>query len=318
MGCQGSKTTAKFSHQAENNEQTNTMTNKASDVPVFVSTEWLSEKMKDGGGGVCIVDVSWHMPQANRDPEAEYKDKHILGAHFLNLSDCKDKSSNLEMMLPSPDDFAKCVGALGIGNDSHVVVYDNNAKLGMFSAPRAWYMFRVFGHDKISILNGGFPKWVAEDRPTTSEVPDVDAVTYSPCFRANLVKDRADVESNMSENRYTLLDARPPGRFNGEDPEPVPNIKSGHVKGSVNIPFPKTLDGDSKLFKEPNQLKDIFSDAGIDLSQPLTVLCGTGLTASFLVLAAFSCGKLDVPIYDGAWMEWFLKSDPDTMEGVPE
>ncbi|XP_070572778.1 thiosulfate sulfurtransferase-like isoform X2 [Ptychodera flava] len=295
------------------------MSDKQGSTPLLVSANWLAEKFNDGTvGDIRILDVSWHMPQTQRDAAAEYKDKHIPGALFLDLNTCRDTSSELEMMLPSADTFADSVGKLGVTNDTHVVLYDNNDKLGMFSAPRAWYTFRVFGHAKVSILNGGLPKWIAEDQPTTDEIQEVESITYTPAMRKDLVKDREDVESNISEKRYTLVDARPPGRFKGEDPEPVPNIKPGHIKGSVNIPFTKTLNPDTKLLKEPDQLRAIFKENDVDLSKPVTFVCGTGLTASILALAAHYIAKVDVPIYDGAWMEWFLKADADTMENVPE
>ncbi|XP_077996101.1 thiosulfate sulfurtransferase-like [Glandiceps talaboti] len=320
MGCSGSKATTGSTGATTNQNNENGMSeNKSGCVQDVVSVEWLAEKFDDGSvSELRILDVSWHMPQTERDAAAEYEKQHIMGALFLDLKTCRDTSSDLEMMLPSADVFAEQVGKLGVTNDTHVILYDNNEKLGMFSAPRAWYMFHVFGHDKVSVLNGGLPKWIAEDHPTSDETLDVETVTYTPSFRSSLVKGKGDVESNISENSFTVVDARPPGRFKGEDPEPVPGIKSGHIKGTVNIPFMKTMDSDTKLLKDIEQLKVVFNDAGVDLNKSVVVMCGTGLTASFLALAAHYSTKTDLPLYDGAWMEWFLKADAETMENVPE
>ena len=195
------------------------------DVCALVSVEWLQAARQQPD--LRIIDGSWHMPAWKRDPLKEYKESHIPGALYFDLDACADLSAPLPHTLPSKETFADYVANLGINNSTRVVVYDNNAQFGGFSAQRVWWMFRVFGHDKVSVLNGGFVKWVEAGLETTAEVTSVDRQPYTADYRAGLVRHLADVEDNVKTQKCALLDARSKGRFDGTMPEPRPGMMYG-------------------------------------------------------------------------------------------
>lgn len=192
-------------------------------VPTLVDADWLKENVAGQGVDLRVVDASWHMPMTKRDAAEEYKDKHIPGAVFFDLNEVKDKSAkNGDQILPSAEQFSEYVGALGITRDTHVILYDNNDKIGMFSAPRAWYIFRVYGHTKLSILNGGLPQWLEKGGEVTSEVPGISKAQYQGALRKGLVRYYYDVVSNLTDKTFVYVDGRPAPRFNGTGPEPRP------------------------------------------------------------------------------------------------
>lgn len=262
----------------------------------FVSTDWLAARL--GDPTLVIIDGSWFLPAANRRPREEYLAGHIPGAVFFDIDEVADKSTGLPHMLLAPEPFAKAVGALGIGDGMTIVIYDED---GLFSAPRVWWEFSAMGAVDIRILEGGGPKWRAEGRPLESDVPLRRPARFTPRFRPELVRSFEQVEKALAE-RQTVVDARPPGRFAGRDPEPRPGVVSGHMPGSVNIPALELAEG-GKL-KPIADLRTMFDRVGIDLSQPITATCGSGVTASTLTLALRLAGAKDVAVYDGAWAEW--------------
>lgn len=237
---------------------------------------------------------------------------------FFDIDDCADKSTQLSHMLPKPSEFENYVGRLGINSDTHVIVYDNNDKFPLFSAQRVWWTFRVFGHDRVSVLEGGFRKWCAENNPVTDAVENVPAEKFKAAFRPNLVKSFEDIEKNQfMAKAFTLVDARPAGRFEGTAPEPRPDVKPGCIPDSLNLPFMDVMDLDQQTFCSREELERIFKQKGIDLTKPIISSCGSGISACLVALAAYVCGKEDVPVYDGSWTEWYKRAKPEQMKNVP-
>ena len=191
-------------------------------VDPFVTVEWLKSKLDTDATGIRLLDCQWHMPHTKRVGREEYKQKHIPGALFFDLEECSDKNTDIDHMLPKPEAFADYIGKLGVNNNTHVVLYDNHDKFGLFSAQRVWWTFRVFGHadNLISIVNGGFPAWMTAGYETTDVVPTVGVEKYTATFNGHLVKSMDEVRSLLKEQKVTVLDARPSGRFEGTAPEP--------------------------------------------------------------------------------------------------
>ena len=248
------------------------------------------------------VDASWHMPSEKRDAQAEYAREHIPGAVFFNLDDISDPDSPYPHMLPSPERFAEKISALGISNDDHVVVYDT---AGLFSAPRAWWMFRVFGHNSVSVLDGGLPQWKADGLPLEQGIVQPSAVPFISRFRPELVRSAQDILAAQEP----VLDARSADRFHGRVAEPRPGLRSGHIPGSRNLPWNQLLDASKTHFLPPGQLQAAFVAAGIDPAKPLITSCGSGVSACILALALDQLGQKDVAVYDGSWAEWGSRQD---------
>ncbi|XP_071107434.1 3-mercaptopyruvate sulfurtransferase-like isoform X1 [Haliotis cracherodii] len=287
-------------------------------VMALVSTKWLAGSIISNSKCIRIIDASWHLPTSGRNGKLEFEQKHIPGAQFFDIDECANKSSPFGHMLPGPDEFEAYVGDLGIGNNTHVIVYDNNELFGLFSAQRVWWTFRVFGHAKVSVLDGGFPKWCRENNLTSSESRSVSINRFKANFNPAFVKSFGDVKRNIDDKQFQLVDARAPGRFQGISPEPRQNIKPGHIPGSINIPFMDVLDPDTKTMKTATELKQLFASANVDLSKPVTVSCGSGVSACCIALAAYQCGKEDVSIYDGSWTEWYLRALPSDRANCPQ
>lgn len=283
----------------------------AADSPFTVDADWLQQRL--GEPGLTIVDASWYLPAHKRDARTEYDAAHIPGAVFLDQDAISDPDSELPHTLPSPRHFARFVGTLGISADDTIVVYDGP---GFFSAPRAWWMFRIMGVYQVFVLDGGFDNWRAEGRPTTSEVTKI-----APCiFHAEF--DEARVVSfpemrHIVENRGSqIADARGAGRFAGTEPEPRAGMRSGHMPGARNVPV-GALSKDGYLLPIP-QLREVFGNAGIDLDRPIVTSCGSGVTAAALTLALETIGHGDNRLYDGSWTEWGGRSDTPVETGDGE
>ncbi|XP_067415105.1 thiosulfate sulfurtransferase [Emydura macquarii macquarii] len=277
----------------------------------LVSSKWLSESVRANriGPSLRVLDASWYAP-GERDALKEFRDRHIPGASFFDIEECKDKSSPYELMLPSEAHFADYVGHLGISNDTHVVVYDGD-DLGSFYAPRAWWMFRVFGHRTVSVLNGGFKNWVKEGHPVTSEISRPEPAAFKATLDKSLLKTYADMVENTESKRFQVVDSRSEGRYRGTEPEPGnEGLEPGHIPGSLNMPFFKFLTEDG-FEKSPEEIRSMFQEKKVDLSQPLIATCRKGVTACHIALAAYLCGKPDVAIYDGSWSEWFRRAPPE-------
>jgi thiosulfate/3-mercaptopyruvate sulfurtransferase len=274
----------------------------------FVSTDWLAAHLDDPN--IAILDGSWHL--AGRDARAEYAAAHIPGALFFDIDAVSDRSNPLPHMLPSAEQFSRMVGELGIDEKQRIVVYDT---LGLFSAPRVWWTFKVMGARDVVILDGGLPKWIAEGRPV-----DAQAVVRAPrSFHAHLepsvVRDLSEVRANLDTRRFQLVDARPAPRFRGETPEPRSWVKSGRVPGSFNVPSGEVI-ADGRM-KDPPALHAAFAAGGVDLAKPVVTSCGSGVNAAILSLALAMLGVKNTALYDGSWTEWGARDDVPIATGAP-
>ncbi len=279
-----------------------------SDNSSIVETDWL-EKHLDAPD-IAVLDGSMHLPNTDRDAKLEFSQLRIPGAHFFDIDEVSDTASTLPHMLPSPKKFSTCVGKLGIGNGTRVVVYDS---AGLFSAARVWWMFRIMGHDDVAILNGGLPKWMAEDRALESgPVKRVQECSFTARFQASKVKSLDDILKVVaSDAPCQIADARSAARFEGGVPEPRPELKSGRIPGSRNVPYTNLLEDDGTL-KNIEEIRTAFLDSGIDPAKPVITTCGSGVTAAVLVLGLSLIGKnKSVTLYDGSWSQWGAE------DGVP-
>lgn len=272
-------------------------------LDAIVSTEWLAEHLIDPD--VHVVDGTWHMPQLERDARREFTEAHISGAVFFDIDAIADSDTNLPHMLPSPEKFAREVGALGIGDGDQVVVYDVR---GVVSAARVWWTFRAFGHEDVAVLDGGLRQWRAEGRPVESGTPSPIGRRLTARLRPALVRDLEAVRANLATRAAQVIDARSRGRFAGTEPEPRAGLRGGHIPGSLNLPYDELYRPDGTLRPEP-ELRDAFAKAGLDPSRPVITSCGSGVTASVLALALHVLGQRDVAVYDGSWSEWGGRTD---------
>lgn len=269
----------------------------------LVSTDWLLAHLSDPD--IRVVDASWYLPMSGRDPRAEYAEARIPGAVFFDIDEICDLSSPYPHMLPPAEKFASRARRLGLGDGNHIVVYDGS---GISSAARVWWMFRVFGHDEISVLDGGFPRWKGQGKPL-SDLPEIGRERhFTARFNALMVRETGQVGAAAESGRTQIIDARSAGRFSGKDPEPREGLRGGHIPGSCNLPFTALFDED-RLFKRGDALRRAFLDAGVDLNRPIITTCGSGVTASVLALGLHLLGHRNVGLYDGSWSEWGSRED---------
>ena len=284
------------------------------ETPLVVTPAWLAAE-GGAGSGVRVLDGSWHLPTLARDPVAEFLEAHIPGAAFFDIDSVCDPDSSLPHMLPSPALFARSVSALGIGNDSHVVVYDT---VGLYSAARVWWMFRVFGHERVSILAGGLPLWRAEGHAVESGKATIAPDSFTATARDDtLVRSFEQVRATFGTGSAQIVDARAAARFSGEDPGPRPDLPRGHIPGSRNVPFSAVLDDDEAALSDAAAIRRAFEDAGVDPARPVIATCGSGITACTLALALATIGADRVAVYDGSWTDWGSRADAPVETGGP-
>jgi thiosulfate/3-mercaptopyruvate sulfurtransferase len=268
------------------------------DPQLLVSTDWLANHL--AAPDLRVLDASWHLPGSDRDARAEYEAAHIPGARFFDIDEISDSQSNLPHMAPPPEKFVSRMRAMGIGDGHRIVVYDS---LGIYSAPRVWWLFRLFGKQDVAVLDGGLPKWRAEGRPVEDIAPLLRDRHFTARRDAGLVRDVTQVAASAKLGDAQILDARTPERFRGEAPEPRPGLRSGHIPGSKNVPF-KTMLNDDGTMKDKDGLRAAFEAAGVDVNGPVITSCGSGVSAAILNLALERLGNRSHALYDGSWAEW--------------
>lgn len=267
------------------------------DPKTLVSTEWLGAHLNDPD--LRIIDASWHL-DPERNAKAEYNDAHIPNARFFDVEEISDTRSELPHMAPPPEKFISRMRAMGIGDGHQVVIYDNS---GLHSAARVWWLFKLMGKNDVAMLDGGFAKWQAEGRPVEDMPPIMRDRHMTVQRQAALVRDVTQVASASKLGDHEIIDARAPERFRGDAAEPRPGLRAGHIPGAKNVPFGRLYNQDGTM-KSPEELKQVFIDAGVDLSKPAITTCGSGVTAASLFLALERIGHRSHSLYDGSWAEW--------------
>jgi len=273
----------------------------------LVSTEWLAGAL--GAPDLMVFDATKYLPNEPFDGVTKYREAHISGAHFFDIDEVADPDTTLPHMAPTAGRFARLMGEMGISNTTRVIFYDQK---GLQSSARGWWLMKLFGHEKTAVLDGGLPKWLAEGRATESgDAKSAAPTSYTPDFRADLVKGIGDVKRIIADGSALILDARAKGRFDGSAPEPRPGLPSGHMPGAKSVPFNELLNADFTM-RDAAALRARFALAGADGGKPIITSCGTGVTACILALGLKQAGLGDAAIYDGSWTEWAGR--PETLK----
>lgn len=268
-----------------------------SDNSAFVTADWLEKRL--GEPGLKIVDGAWYLPAQQRDARAEYDAGHIPGAVFFNHDLTVEPGSKLPHTLPSAESFARFAGAMGISETDTIIVYDG---FGLFSAPRTRWLFRVMGAENVFILDGGLDGWKKDGRPLTAEITKIAPNVFNAELKAEQVATLEDMREIVADGTTQIADARPAGRFKGQDPEPRPGLRGGHMPGAKNIAFSNFSRDGHMVGKD--ELKALLEDSGVDLSKPVVTSCGSGVSAAIISLALETVGHKDNRLYDGSWAEW--------------
>lgn len=246
-------------------------------------------------GKVRVIDGSWALD--GTDMHALYDQGHIPGAVFFDIEAISDTATGLPHMAPSPDLFARSVGAMGVSADDTVVVYDQQ---GLFSAARVWWTFRLMGHRDVRVLKGGLPAWRAAGFAVTDAATEPKPAAYTPAPQGGMVLDLTGMRQALDDGKI-VLDARSAARFDGTAPEPRAGLRSGHMPGAISLPFGELIrDG---ALKPADELKAILDAKGVEDGKPVVTTCGSGVTAAIISLALAEVGRPS-QLYDGSWSEW--------------
>ncbi|MEH6631981.1 MAG: 3-mercaptopyruvate sulfurtransferase [Halopseudomonas aestusnigri] len=264
----------------------------------IVSTQWLADHLS--APDVRVVDGTYYLPNENKNARELYEEQHIENTVFFDIDDISDEANPLPHMIPSDIKFASRVRKLGLGDGNRIIIYDQR---GLFSAARVWWMFKLFGHKDVAVLDGGLPKWLQENRPVDDNKVYPGERHFSPRFNSFLVRDKAQLIKNLDTSKEQVLDARAAGRFTGETPEPRATLRSGHIPGSLSLPFTNLLN-DEGVLKSIEDLRALYKKAGVDYSKPIVTSCGSGVTAAVLSLGLELTGHKNISLYDGSWTEW--------------
>jgi len=270
----------------------------------LVSTDWLAAHL--GEPDLQVLDATFYLPHLKRDASAEFEQAHIPGARFFDIDRVADHSNPLPHMLPDPAAFADAVGALGVGSGDRVVVYGGR---GLIASARVWWTFRVFGHDRVAVLDGGLAKWRKEGRPVESGRPVPTPRRFAAAYHEDLVADLARVRAVLGRRDAQIIDARSRGRFTATEPEIRPGLRGGHIPGSLNLPYNELFRADDDAMLPADQVRGAFTRAGLDPGGPVVATCGSGVSAAVLALALYRLGRRDAAVYDGSWTEWGGRAD---------
>ncbi len=273
-------------------------------ISPLVAIDWLASRFDNPD--IRTLDATFFLPHQSRNAEMEFHREHIPGSRFFDIDKIAHQRSTLPHMLPSAGQFADSAGKLGIDKDTHVVVYDNNS---FMASARVWWTFRVFGHERCSVLDGGFKFWKSAGLPVEHRSSPVIARQFESDYRQSLVCNINEMFQILKTSATQIVDARSVGRFAGAEPEPRPGLRSGHIPNSFNLPFTEVVDPENGCIKPGNELCGLFKSLGVSLEKPLIASCGSGVTASILVLALYCIGKKDAAVYDGSWTEWGARTD---------
>lgn len=277
----------------------------------LVSTEWLAQHRE--APDIRIVDGTFTLPGVSPTAPELYRRRHIEGAIFFDIDDIADSASPLPHMLPSPEKFAQRMRKLGLGDGHRIIVYDS---AGLSSAARPWWMLRVFGHRDVAILDGGLPKWQAEGRPVTDAIPAPRERHFTARLNTLLVRDKAQLLANLESRREQVIDARSRERFAGTAKEPRAGLRSGHIPGSLNLPYDELTDPRTRTLLPAEALARRFSAAGLAPGKGVVTSCGSGVTACALAFGLHLLGWPDVAVYDGSWSEWGLPGETPVETGT--
>ncbi len=276
----------------------------------LVSCEWLRQNLELTNQ--VILDATLFLPRQQRIAKEEYH-QHIPGALFFDIDEIADLTTSLPHTLPDAEQFADAVGKMGIDNNTHVVIYDNNH---FFAAARVWWMFRVFGHDKVRILNGGLTRWLFLSFPIDSMQLTPTIKIFNARWRSELVLNLQQMVYVQQSNSRQILDARSADSFLGKHKSSAQGLQPGHIPGSINIPYASLTNREQHNLLSKPELLALFNENHINLSQPLVTTCGSGVSAAVLVLALFQIGLTEVALYDGSWAEWGRQIDSPKLTGT--